>query len=232
MFDPDSARDASAWMAEARARQKLISENMPEGVDPRALTWASKTPYVAMCFREAQFCRAEEFARAACDMFERNDVVVGVANTRAMIESVVAIWFLNEKIKRQITNGLESNIHEQVVQLLMGFKNEATFPPAINILTVIDKFDKEVPGFRAQYDRLSEFAHPNYSGALGAFGTRDEEVAITWFRKGEGANKDAAKRIGVGNLVPALAILEIVFNETAELMPDFCKLFEEAPKKG
>jgi hypothetical protein len=228
MPDLDDPRDESSWMEEARAQQKLISENMPEGVDPRALTWVSKTPYVAMCFREAQFCRAEEFARAACDMFERNDVVVGIANTRAMIESVVAIWFLNEKMKRQITHGLEFDIHEQMVQLLMGFKNEATFPAAINILTVIDKFNKEVPGFRAQYDRLSEFAHPNYSGALGAFGTRDGDVAITWFRKGDGANKDAARRIGLGNLVPGLAILEIVYNETAELMPEFCKLFEKS----
>lgn len=227
MPDLDDPRDESSWMEEARARQKLISENMPEGVDPRALTWASKTPYVAMCFREAQFCRAEEFARAACDMFERNDVVVGIANTRAMIESVVAIWFLNEKLKRQITHGLEPDIHEQMVQLLMGFKNDATFPAAINILTVIDKFNKEVPGFREQYDRLSEFAHPNYSGALGAFGARDGDVAITWFRKGDVANKNAARRIGLGNLVPGLAILEIVYNETAELMPEFCKLFEE-----
>ena len=213
-------------LAEARQRQQLITDNLPEGVDPRSLTLSSKTPNVAMCFREAQLCRAEEFARAACDMFERGDCVVGIANTRAVFESVAAIHFLNEKIKRQIEEGLEQDIHEQLVRLLTGFKNEATFPAAVNVLTTIDTLDRKVPGFRHEYDRLSEFAHPNYSGALGAFGTRDPATLITWFRRRDRRPSGTAAKIGLSSLIPALAMLEIVYNETGDLIPKFCSLFE------
>jgi hypothetical protein len=178
-----------------------------------------------MCFREAQFCRAEEFARAACDMFERHDVVVGISNTRSFLESVAAIWFLNEKIKRQLTNGLGQDIHEQMVQLAMGHRNDADFPVAVNVLTMIDRCDSHLPGLRKNYDRLSEFAHPNYSGALGVYGERDD-VSITWFKKGE-RRPNIAKKIGLMSLIGGLEILEFTYNQTADLIPGFCNLFRK-----
>ena len=228
MADNDATPDIERLLAEARARQQLISANLPEGVDPRSLTWASKIPYNVMCYREAQFVRAEEFARAACDMFERNDVVVGISNTRALVESVAAIWFLNEKVERQISGGLDHDLHAQVVALLMGFKNDEAFPKAVNVLTMIDKCDAVISGFRAQYDRMSEFAHPNYSGALGVYGERDADVAITWFRKG-GLRREMAKGLGLSLLVPSMELLEYAYNRTADLMPEFCKMFGENP---
>jgi hypothetical protein len=229
--DSDPLRNLSELLAEARARQKLISDNLPEGVDPQALTWSSKTPYVAMCFREAQFCRAEQFARAAYEMFERDDVVVGISNTRSVIESVAAIWFLNEKIEKQLKNGPQPDIHEQMVQLVMGFKNDPGFPAAINVLTMIDRCDATFSGFRKSYDRMSEFAHPNYSGALGTFGARDPDVAITWFKKGS-RNVDSAKKVGLINLIAGLKILEFAYNRTHDLMGPFCKLFDEEQAKA
>jgi hypothetical protein len=45
--------------------------NLPVAVDPLAVSKIVKTPMTALCYREAQAWRMEEFARAACDMFAR-----------------------------------------------------------------------------------------------------------------------------------------------------------------
>jgi len=46
---------------------------------------------------------------------------------------------------------------------------------AANILTAIDKMDRLGVRFRMNYDRLSEYAHPNRAGGMGSFERIDRE---------------------------------------------------------
>lgn len=213
-------------LTEARQRQQHISANLPKGVDPLAFeNPSSKTPYVALCCREAQIWRAEEFARAACDLLERGDFVAGVTVVRSLTESVASIWFLMEKIETQIKKGLAPDIHEQLVTMLMGHKDQPGLPDAINVLTMIDKVDKKLPGFRKNYDRMSEFVHPNWSGALGAYGRRDPETLITHFER-DAKKHDYGTRLALNSLIGALEMLEFAYNRILDLLPEFEGLLE------
>ena len=58
---------------------------------------------------------------------------------------------------------------EFLTQALRGARSsiaikEFNRPPVINILTWINHVGKEISGYRAQYDFLSEFSHPNSAG--------------------------------------------------------------------
>ena len=48
----------------------------------------------------------EEFARAACDMFERSDLVVGVSNTRHAPEYCGAVYYLMKLIESPTASGV------------------------------------------------------------------------------------------------------------------------------
>ena len=52
---------------------------------------------------------------------------------------------------------------------LLGSRNQNAPVESYNILTAIDHTDKEFENYRIAYDDLSEFAHPNWSGLIGAY---------------------------------------------------------------
>jgi hypothetical protein len=59
---------------------------------------------------------------------------------------------------------------------------------AVNILTQIDRVSKHVPGFREEYDLLSERTHPNGLGALCHFWGLGKDV----IRFSDGADQENA----------------------------------------
>ena len=82
-----------------------------------------------------------------------------------------------------------------------------------------------IPGFRHQYDRLSEFAHPNWAGTTFLFSKIDYSTGITDF--GENIRgTESTRRIGLANLSVALAMFEVSYNHITDLMPDFVQLCE------
>ena len=70
----------------------------------------------------------EEFARAACDMFERSDLVVGVSNTRHAPEYCGAVYYLMKLI--------ESSTACVVVVFFPGFR----FRSSISFISAIAAF--------------------------------------------------------------------------------------------
>jgi hypothetical protein len=112
----------AAELAEARARLRLIADHLPTAVDPLAVSKIAKAPYFALCARECQAWRVEEFGRAARDMLERGDVVVGISNVRHAVESCAAVWYLKCLIERQLTDGLAPDHYETIVRLHLGSK--------------------------------------------------------------------------------------------------------------
>ena len=210
----------------ARKSQIHITDSLPEGVDPLSLpSRSSKTPDMALCFRDAQYCRFEELFRAACDLFERDDVVAANLCVRAMIETAASIWFAMELIQNEVETGLSGKLHKKMVQLLLGqrLEPETELPVSINILTIIDHADKKIPKLRKNYDRLSEFAHPNWSGALGAYGSRDEDTLITWFKPNK-SDLAPVKRIGLSLTILSVQMIEEAYNELLDAALKYAEL--------
>jgi hypothetical protein len=216
-------------LAEAREHVAHITANLPVAVDVLAIPWTtSKAPYIALCSREAQTWRAEEFARAACDMFERGDLVVGVANTRGAVESVGAIWYLKCLVEEEVARGgAADGIYDKLRQLHLGSRVEETMPQAINVITMLKRADKDIPGVWESYERMSEFGHPNYSGAAGVFGEPDRETLITHFGRGIRKNSYPAQ-LGLKCLIGSLGMLEFAYNRIGGLLEPFSLACESA----
>jgi hypothetical protein len=75
-------------------------------------------------------------------------------------------------------------LNDLLLRALVGTKRWEEFPEALQIMTCIDRMDKKVPGGRANYDILSEIAHPNWLGVFGMYSKRDEAQFITYFGRG------------------------------------------------
>ena len=112
------------------------------------------------------------------------------------------------------------------MRLLMGTKAPADIlPPPINVLNFIDCVEKDIPGFRDQYDRLGEFAHPNWAGTTFLFSKIDYSSGIADFG-GNIRETESTRRMGLLNLSVALAMFEVSYNRIIDLMPDFVQICE------
>jgi hypothetical protein len=158
-------------------------------------------------------------ARTACDALERNDLTAAAILTRAVAESAALAWMLKGILaKRGELTPQEMN--DQLMRVLMGTKNWKDMPQAFQILTCVDKLDKQVPGFRASYDTLSEIAHPNWSGVAGLYATHDKVNYVTTF--GRDHDRTSQVRDMVANaLVGALGLFEFAYNKISDVLPAF-----------
>jgi hypothetical protein len=225
--------DSSDWkegLAEARHRSNLLSSSLPDSIDAAALGVTSKAPFQLLAAREALIWRTEELARNACDALEKQDFATAGLLVRAIAESAALTWYLMEILQtRQRRTAQDLSI--LLVRILMGSKKWSDGPQAINILTCVDCVDKAVPGFRAAYDSLSEYAHPNWLGVSGLYSKIDRKKFITRFGRGF-----AAERAGnqlTNALVGGLQTFEHAYNKIAEDMPRFLAELESLwPEKN
>ena len=123
-----------------------------------------------------------------------------------------------------------SEIDQQLVKLLMGSRIDTDiFPPAENVMKFVDRVDEKIPGFRQQYDRLSEFAHPNWSGTALLFSKR-EEGGIANFGENMRSEENVIL-LGLHDLVVVLDVFQLSYDRVGELMPEFVRLCEASNVK-
>jgi hypothetical protein len=216
-----------ALMDEVRERLTVLTRNLPTMVEAAAVSTRAKIPFNALCCREALIWRAEELGRGAFESFARDDVVAGILLTRGLTETVAAMWYLKDLIERQITEGVETDLAEQVMRLLMGHRNVSDMPQAVNILKCIDRAEKMFPGFRESYDAMSEFAHPNWAGSAAAYSKIAPEAFTVHFGRGLHESR-RHNHFGANCLVGALATLEVAYNGIAGVLPKFIEVCEAA----
>src|SRR5437763_472139 len=100
----------------------------------------------------------------------------------------------------QLKAGIVGDIDDFLMKLSLGSRaDNGIMPQAISVLTFVDRVEKDCEGFRQQYDRLSEFAHPNRAGTALLYSKPDPPSLWTDF----GSNIrgiDGPKQVGVVNL--------------------------------
>lgn len=108
----------------------------------------------------------------------------------------------------------------------MGSKDDDNRPDPVNILTMIDRVDKEVSKFRTIYDKLSEVAHPNWHGTLGIFSNSDKEKVTTIL----GTNirlGNITRGQGISALLAGIDVLVFVYDEFAKFLPQLIEICEK-----
>ena len=228
---PDDAgkESAQALLAEANARLALLEGARPKSVDGFAISSISKLPFIALNYRESLLWRAAQLGRCAFENFENNKLAAAILLTRATLETSAALWYLRTKLENVIKSKTLGSIHNDLIRLSMGSKTDTDIlPAAVNVLNFVDLVGKDIDGFRHQYDRLSEFAHPNWAGTTLLFSKRDESQTVANFGDDMRCG-DSAKATGAVNLAVSLQVFEVSYNEITDLMPAFIELCEQGP---
>ena len=213
------------------ALKALISQfkgNLPNRVDPASLTWDSKIPWKAVNLREALLYRITELGESAIDLYEKQDRIISAhLITRAVHETTALFYSFYLKLKKVTDDQFLTDFDEFLNKLLFGWKNDKDFP-ALNILNAVDKLDNLIEGFRHNYDRLSEFCHPNYSGVFGAYAAINKETG--WVDFGREIRK-LSPMVGLHPLVASLKMFKHFYNESAELIPTLIGICENQSKQ-
>jgi hypothetical protein len=211
---------AKELLGEAAARIDLLTAGLPARIEIASLSLLSKLPFKALSYRESALWRCEELARSAHASFASGDVVAGIVLTRAFTETVAGIWYLLELVSRQLDNGIESDLDDKLMRLLLGHKGEDGFPEAVNVLTLVGRMDKQVPGVLRTYNSMSEYAHPNWSGTAFAYSAIDRDKMVVDLGRSS-PRRRAHDVVGLSCLTASLALLEFAYNKLAEVFPSF-----------
>lgn len=216
-------------MTEIGGRVEQLEKSLPRRVDA-VVSPDSELPFKALLYREALIWRMAELARGAMENFEKDRLALAILETRAAVETSAALWYLHAKLDATFTAGTVGDVDDFLMKLAMGSRTDTDImPQAISVLTFVDRVEKDAEGFRHQYDRLSEFAHPNWAGTALLYSKPDPPNLWTDF----GANirgVDGPKHVGVINLSVALMFFERSYNRIADLMPAFIELCKTRPK--
>ena len=209
-------------IAEIHGRLALIESSLPTRVDAM-VSPESKLPFKALIYRAALIWRMAELCRGAVENFENNHVARAILLTRAAIETGAGLWYLSAKIDAALDAGAVSDIDNFLMKLSMGSRTDPEMPPAISVLTFVDRVEKDVEGFRHQYDLLSEFSHPNWAGTALLYSKPDPPNLWTDFGP-RIRGIDGPKNIGIINLSVALMFFERSYNRVADNIPAFIEL--------
>ncbi len=207
---------------EIRQRVEHLETSLPRRVDAM-VSPDSKLPFKALLYRAALIWRMAELSRGAFENFEKDRLASALLLTRAAVEASAGLWFLHAKLEGAVKAGTPGEIHVYLMKLVMGSKADPAAPEALNVMKFVDSVEKDVKGFRHQYDILSEFAHPNWAGTALLYSKPDPPNLWTDF----GPNIrgiDGPKTIGAVNLSVALMCFERSYNRIAEVMPAFIEL--------
>ncbi len=211
-------------LSEIGQRVSALSNGLPDVIDPAAISLKAKIPYKIIAYRETLLWRTEELSRVAYLQFKNEQVVSGIILTRCVMESAAAVWYVLNRIKTLVENEDLNDFDDKAMRLLMGSKNDTTEINSINIMTFLDKVDTHLSGFRKLYDDLSEFAHPNWAGTSGVYGSVDRSKVLT--RLGNFA-KEFPYEVGLKGLASSLAVFEYAYSEIGDLMPKVVEISEK-----
>lgn len=169
------AEEDTDYLSEARLLTEELQNSLPSVVPAADLTLESRLPFKATSVRELLIHRVADLASAAMHYLDRKRVVPASILTRSIVETVAVLFCLNQAIEQFLESPDEDKIDKFLVSSLVGARWEGHPVQSINVLTLIDRVTKTVPAFRSSYDNLSEYAHPNWSGLLGSYGTINHE---------------------------------------------------------
>lgn len=222
--EDDQPLTLDEMVAEIQGRLQTLESSLPKQIDPIGIS-RTKLPFKVVNYREALIWRVAELARAALTTFEAQQFAAAIVLTRAAVETNAALWYLDEKVSAALKQKKLGDLDECVMRLLYGTYTWEEFPNPIRVGKFVECVERRLTGFKEQYSRLSEYAHPNASGTTGLYSTIDRENIFVNFGL-QDRNTQPAKTICIVNLSVALTLFEGTYNHLADLMSDFVKLCE------
>lgn len=151
-----------------RSKQSVYSE-------PAEIHSVFKLSFECDYLKEVLTYRFIELIEAAILLYENSNFVGSAILARSSQETISVLFCLHEEIKNTVEVKNVSRLKQQLKVMTLGATNHEILPQRINVVTLIGKVDKIIPGFNKNYNTLSEFAHPNRDGTFGLFAKPGKE---------------------------------------------------------
>jgi hypothetical protein len=162
-------------LADVKSFLEQINRTLPDKISAVTLSHNSKLPFKAFSLREVLIHRVAELSETAVNLFESNKLVPAIIMTRAVFETTAVLYWLYERIKQATTTKELGDIDEFLMKSLFGGRVSEAPVESYNVLKAIDHINKKFQFYKESYGTLSEFAHPNWSGLMGAYSKLDKE---------------------------------------------------------
>ena len=190
-----------------------MDKSFPEPVAADKLALKTRIPHTALSLREVLYARMYDISDCALRQLKSGNTIAGIILTRAALETVALTGVFAFRIREYLQDESEEKLDRFLKSSLLGSKDKSTNIEAINIMTFIDKVDKENPGFRKMFDELSEMAHPNWAGTLASYGRFNSETITLHVEK---KSMQPPAIFGLLPLTLAIDLFTEKYNESAE----------------
>lgn len=135
----------------------------------------AKIPFKVHSFVEIMNLRMLDFCEATELLLNSNHVIPALSTLRAVFENIAISNRVSLAVEKSIeSNKLQENFDDLISKINFGTRHNDKLP-AINILTQIDKLNKQYPNIENIYSALSEFVHPNWDGVQGSYSELHEK---------------------------------------------------------
>ena len=193
-----------------------------EGVEQTAKTCLLRIYEV---WRHVSLRRTVDLSDAAKQMFQQRRIVPGCSLSRAVFESVGIQYYIRKKLIEYTDKAEPESIHRLLLSAVFGRKDKSWPERPIQVLTAIDHTDNEFRGFRKEYDRLCEYAHPNLGGGFGTYARQEGERFEVYF----GTNPQGLSMgsWGLGSLHLVLTIATEINRRLCHFHADFVAMAEK-----
>lgn len=219
-------------MLEAATQQfKELRLALKREVDPAIFSTIATIPYKIILARETLMYRAVDLGEASCMCFKEENIVSGACLSRAFQETIAALFYVNRKSKKAITDKDLNHLNESTMRVLLGSKDDESSPDPVNISTMNKHVEREVPKFKSIYSKLSEIAHPNYHGTAGIYSHFDTERRIAILGNNTRI-ENITRGKGVSALSAGLKVLKFVYDEFAYFLPQLIQICEDDIKQS
>ena len=219
--------DTDGALIEAKQLIAVIGKDLPRRLD-RA-PFHSLTPFKALQLRELLRYRIAALAAPAVEFFEQRRVLPAVILARAAVETFVPLFFLHSEVAGFLAGSRDEpsakGLDAFLLHSLMLSRREGTDFTATNIMSLVKKVEKSLPGFAPTYFALCEYAHPNWAGVLGTFGKGDKEADSLIL--GERSD-DPAYKLGTNALAGCLGSFHPLYNDLGDMIPPLNDHFDPA----
>ena len=140
-------------------------------------------PFKVHSFIEIMNLRMIDFSESAQILLKNDKVVPAASLIRSLFENAAITNRIAIAVEESLKNKkLTDDFDNLITRIKFGTRYDDEIV-SINVLTQIDKLDKQFNGFRKFYDSLCEYTHPNWDGVEGSYSELDEKNRCTHLSK-------------------------------------------------
>lgn len=215
---------------------ELLKGRKVNSSDGLALSPVSKLPGKLHDLVQFGIRRSVELSEASVREMNRFNVTTSCVLVRSVLETACLLYDTIRKVAHAVESGESTRADELdkwITNALLGHGPKAkTFVLSEeyvvqNVLTIIQRLDKELDApFGSFYEGLSEHAHPNYHGMMGAYFEGHDGAVSKYTDRREGRMK-ASLVLAICALASSLGVVDHVAERQRALSDPLAALAEK-----